>query len=196
MIPALNDVVTIHAFQRVEVKEQSVIMVKDPITVEAKQTGKIGSPQDVKTVLKNRESMNLSQVHSFARASQLVEPVMSRDEKDIAEIVAPVQGMDDDEYMPIKALNTFNSDWIIKARVTSRPPVRDTAKGMKLLKLELTDSQGTVIEAAMFGDTATHFDELIKKDRVYSFSKGKVTIANKKFSTVKNDFALTLYKNS
>lgn len=96
-----------------------------------------------------------------------------------------------DDYTPIKALSTFNRDWTIKARVTNRSDLRDTQKGGKLLKCELTDFHGTVIEAAFFNDCAKCYDKVLKKNRVYSLSGGKVGIANKRFTQVKNDFSLT-----
>ena len=43
-------------------------------------------------------------------------------------------------FTPIKALNTFMKDWCIKARVTQKTPLRTTAKGKSLLKIELLDA--------------------------------------------------------
>ena len=101
------------------------------------------------------------------------------------------KSLSNEDYTPIKALNTFNRDWTIKARITNRSDLRDTQKGGKLLKCELTDYLGTVIEATFFNDSAKMYDSIIKKNRVYSFCNGKVGIANKRFTQVKNDFALT-----
>ena len=68
------------------------------------------------------------------------------------------KSLDNNDYTPIKALSTFNRDWTIKARVTNRSDLRDTQKGGKLLKCELTDFHGTVIEAAFFNDCAKMYD--------------------------------------
>lgn len=96
----------------------------------------------------------------------------------------------DDNYMPIKALNTFTKDWVIKARVSTKQ-MRDTKAGGKLLKLELVDSYGTAIEATFFNDEAKKFCPMIDENKVYLFSEGMVKLANKRFTTIKNDFCIT-----
>lgn len=65
----------------------------------------------------------------------------------------PIVDIADDNFMPIKALNTFTRDWVIKARV-SQKEMRTTKNGGQLLKLELVDSHGTPIEATFFNDDA------------------------------------------
>jgi hypothetical protein len=76
--------------------------------------------------------------------------------------------IDDDSYTPIKALDTFNRDWTIKARVSAHI-FKKTQKGGDLLKIELIDTLGTCIEATFFNEAAKIFAPMIKKDRVYSF---------------------------
>lgn len=68
--------------------------------------------------------------------------------------------------------------------------MRQTQKGGQLLKLELVDSLGTQIEATFFNDSAKQFNDLISENGVYLFSNGSVKLANKRFTTVKNDFCL------
>lgn len=48
----------------------------------------------------------------------------------------------------------------------------------------------TQIEATFFNDAAIQFNELIQENSVYLFSNGNVKLANKKFTTVKNDFCI------
>ena len=92
--------------------------------------------------------------------------------------------------MPIKALNTFMRDWIIKARVASDVKNIVTKKGGKMMKIELVDQLGTQIEATFFGEAADKFEHVLKKDGVYLFSNGQVKMANKKFTNLKNDFCI------
>jgi replication factor A1 len=99
-------------------------------------------------------------------------------------------------YMPIKALNTFTRDWMIKARVANRSELRPTQKGSYLLKIELVDSYGTAIEGTFFGDQAKNFDPMIQKNKIYCFSNGLVKMANKKFTSIKNDFCIIFEKFS
>jgi hypothetical protein len=81
-------------------------------------------------------------------------------------------------YTPIKSLNSFMKDWCIKARVTLKTPLRTTAKGKSLLKIELLDSDGSQIEAAFFGSAADMFDKVIVQGKVYRFSNGQCKTCN------------------
>ena len=49
----------------------------------------------------------------------------------------------ENSYMPIKALNTFARDWIIKARISNKGDIKTTRNGGHLLKIELVDQYGT-----------------------------------------------------
>ena len=63
--------------------------------------------------------------------------------------------------MPIKALNQFNTDWRIKARVLKKADLRSyrNAKGEGvILNLDLIDREGTMIQATAFNDTAKRID--------------------------------------
>jgi len=98
--------------------------------------------------------------------------------------------------MPIKALNTFTRDWMIKARVANRSELRTTQKGGQLLKIELVDTYGTCIEGTFFNDMAKKFDPMLEKNKIYLFSNGMVKMANKKFTSVRNDFCIIFEKHS
>jgi replication factor A1 len=94
-------------------------------------------------------------------------------------------------FTPIKALSTFCRDWIICARVASKSELRNTKAGGKLLKLELVDKHNTHIEATFFNESAVTFFPQIEENRVYLFSNGYVKMANKKFTSVRNDYSIT-----
>ena len=64
--------------------------------------------------------------------------------------------------MPIKALNSFNSDWCIKARVIKKAELRSyrNARGEGvILNLDLIDKEGTMIQGTAFNETAKKLDE-------------------------------------
>lgn len=54
----------------------------------------------------------------------------------------------DDQYMPLKALNTFSSDWKIKARIVKKHELRrwknDRGEG-EILNIDLMDRENTMI---------------------------------------------------
>lgn len=92
--------------------------------------------------------------------------------------------------MPIKALNNFSRDWKIQARIASKQDKRATNKGGSLLKIVIVDTHGMQIECTFFNKAADKFDPLLRENKVYTFSNGKVTMANKRFSSIKNDFTI------
>ena len=50
--------------------------------------------------------------------------------------------------MPIKALNQFTTDWMIKARVVKKAPIRSWKNAKtsgQLLNFDLVDKEGTLI---------------------------------------------------
>eukprot|EP00347_Sterkiella_histriomuscorum_P019324 403342085 len=98
--------------------------------------------------------------------------------------------------MPIKALNTFSRDWKIQARIVQKSDKRQTKNGGSLLKMEIVDRYNTPIEATFFNDAADFFEHKIHVGKVYDFCDGSIKLANKKFTTVKNDFTLTFEKSS
>lgn len=106
-----------------------------------------------------------------------------------AEVKPASFDLDSNNYMPIKALNTFSRDWCIKARVANKV-FKPTQKGGQLLKVELVDQYGTQIEGTFFNDGAKKFDPILQQNKVYVFSNGQVKMANKRFTSIRNDFSI------
>lgn len=84
----------------------------------------------------------------------------------------PEQNDEEDVYTPIKALSPMNSDWIIKARVSKKFPVKQWSNQRgegKLLNFELVDKYGTQIQATVFNKAVDKFDPILEQDKVYVF---------------------------
>ena len=71
-----------------------------------------------------------------------------------------------------------------------------TRNGGSLLKIELVDMYGTQIEGTFFNEAADQFDLQIEENMVYLFSNGVVKMANKRFTSIKNDFCIVFEKNA
>ncbi|PRQ16340.1 putative replication factor A protein [Rosa chinensis] len=100
---------------------------------------------------------------------------------------------------PIVSLNPYQGNWTIKVRVTNKGTMRtySNARGQGcVFNVELTDEDGTEIRATMFNEAAKKFYEKFQLGKVYYVSKGALKVANKKFSTVQNDYEMTLNENS
>ncbi|KAH9322348.1 hypothetical protein KI387_016987, partial [Taxus chinensis] len=100
---------------------------------------------------------------------------------------------------PLVSLNPYQGNWTIKVRVTSKGPLRTfrNARGEgSVFNVELTDEDGTQIQASMFKEAADKFWDKFELGKVYYISKGSLRVANKQFKTVQNDYEMTLNANS
>ena len=105
----------------------------------------------------------------------------------------------DNQYTPIKSLNSFLFDWKIKARITKKQAKKTwrNAKGEgTLLNIELIDFHGTQIVATFFNELANKYDLTLKENSVYLFSNGTVKIANQKYTSIKNDYCIIFDRSS
>ena len=55
---------------------------------------------------------------------------------------------------------------------------------------------GTQIEGTFFNDAADMYDPKVQENMVYLFSNGVVKMANKRFTSIKNDFCIVFEKNA
>ncbi|KAJ4767487.1 Replication protein A 70 kDa DNA-binding subunit A [Rhynchospora pubera] len=100
---------------------------------------------------------------------------------------------------PLVSLNPYQGNWTIKVRVTNKGNLRTyrNAKGEgHVFNVELTDEDGTQIQATMFNEAAKKFYPKFELGKVYYISKGSLRIANKQFKTVQNDYEMTLNENA
>ena len=66
------------------------------------------------------------------------------------------------------------------------------AKGEgRLFNMDLIDREGTLIQATAFNETAESLSQKLEQDKVYTFCNGTVKLANKRFTSIKNDYCLT-----
>lgn len=94
---------------------------------------------------------------------------------------------------PINSLSPYQNKWVIKARVTSKGPIRtwNNAKGEgKLFSMDLKDETGE-IRATAFREQVDKFYSTIEVDKVYYISKCQLKPANKQYSVLKNDYEMT-----
>ncbi|KAL0736329.1 hypothetical protein Bca4012_012539 [Brassica carinata] len=100
---------------------------------------------------------------------------------------------------PLVSLNPYQGSWTIKVRVTNKGVMR-TYKNPRgegcVFKAELTDDEGTQIQATMFNAAAKKFYDTFQVGKVYYISRGSLKLANKQFKTVQNDYEMTLNENS
>lgn len=190
-----------------------MILRSEPKVFGQHLTAEIGAPQDY---CKNKESVNFPESYDHG--------VPGADNVTMAEPASPPQKASGEEskqtldeimrsattsktmdsrpssaFMPIKALNQFTNDWVIKARVVKKAPIREwkNAKSSgKLLNFDLIDKEGTMIQGTAFNEAAENFDSMLSGEGVYTFANGMVKLANKRFTAIPNDHCLTFGKDS
>jgi len=108
--------------------------------------------------------------------------------------------INDLNIIPINAVNPYSNKWTIKARITSKSAVRSwsNAKGDgTLFSIDLLDNSGKEIRATFFKEACTKFYPILEEGKVYLFSSGRVKpVANKQYTSIKNDYELTFDERS
>lgn len=105
-------------------------------------------------------------------------------------------------HTPITAianLNMYNNRWTIRARVTSKSDIRtwSNAKGEgTLFSVDLLDAQNMDVRATFFREAVDKFYPFLHVGKVYTFSGGKLKVANMQYNTCQCQFEITFDQNS
>ncbi|XP_055586552.1 replication protein A 70 kDa DNA-binding subunit-like [Uranotaenia lowii] len=95
---------------------------------------------------------------------------------------------------PISSLSPYQNKWVIKARVMSKSAIRtwSNAKGEgKLFSMDLMDESGE-IRLTAFKEQCDKYYDMIEVDKVYFITKCQLKPANRQYSTLKNDYEMTM----
>ncbi|KAA0702043.1 Replication protein A 70 kDa DNA-binding subunit [Triplophysa tibetana] len=175
-------VVVILDLEVVKTAEQMEGKIGDPTPY---VEGQSKAPQIAAPVVRNLQPKNGSD-GSGQRA-----PAQSFVKKPMA---APNTPGGSSKVVPIASLNPYQSKWTVRVRVTNKSSVRTWSNSRgdgKLFSMELVDESGE-IRATGFNQEVEKFYSLIEQGKVYYISKGTLKIANKQFTSLKNDYEMTL----
>lgn len=98
------------------------------------------------------------------------------------------------KVVPIASLNPYQSKWTVRARITNKSSIRTWSNSRgdgKLFSMEMVDESGE-IRVTGFNQEVDKFYGLVEVGKVYFVSKASLKIANKQYTSVKNDYEMTL----
>eukprot|EP00984_Skeletonema_dohrnii_P010594 scaffold4130_cov112-Skeletonema_dohrnii-CCMP3373.AAC.6 len=102
-------------------------------------------------------------------------------------------------FTPISGLNMYSNRWTIRAKITNKSEIRtwSNAKGEgSLFSVVVLDSSGTDVKCTFFKEAVDKFYNLLEEGRVYTFSGGRLKVANMQYNTCKSQFEITFDQNS
>lgn len=102
-------------------------------------------------------------------------------------------------FTPISGLNMYSNRWVIRAKITNKSEIRtwSNAKGEgSLFSVVVLDSSGTDVKCTFFKEAVDKFYNLLEEGRVYTFSGGRLKVANMQYNTCKSQFEITFDQNS
>lgn len=100
------------------------------------------------------------------------------------------------QFFPISELSAYQGKWTIRARVTNKAPLRTFGNGGKVFSVELQDGPASEIRATFFGEAAAKLIDVLQVNKVFTFSKGTVKVANKQYNNCNHKYELTFDKDS
>ena len=102
-------------------------------------------------------------------------------------------------FTPISGLNMYSNRWVVCAKITNKSEIRtwSNAKGEgSLFSAVVLDSSGTDVKCTFFKEAVDKFYNLLEEGRVYTFSGGRLKVANMQYNTCKSQFEITFDQNS
>ena len=108
---------------------------------------------------------------------------------------------DEEDYYPVKLISATSGEWIILVKVTKQHPLRTyknskTGEPGKIQTWDLADSSGTQIQLTGFNEQVDTFSAILKEGKIYKIGGCSVKPANKRYTSIPHDYALTLNRSS
>ena len=219
-----NSVIAIKGFKINKVKDKNVIILENPFKVLG-NWDTIGDPKGYETLSKadftkslnlwfKRQKENINETNE-PQAKMETTKLTIPEKKQEAKVPAPEPNEEKkykskgfvsiassepvEEYTPIAALNPMSSNWMIKARVTKKGVPRHwknfRGEG-ELLNIELVDENGDQIQGTFFNNHVDKFKDHIHENKVYAFRNGQVKQSNSRYTSIKNEYAITFGKDT
>mmetsp|Transcript_20556 Transcript_20556/g.41748 ORF Transcript_20556/g.41748 Transcript_20556/m.41748 type:complete len:654 (-) Transcript_20556:124-2085(-) len=100
---------------------------------------------------------------------------------------------------PISGLNMYSNRWTIRAKITEKSDIRtwSNAKGEgSLFSITILDTSGVDVKCTFFKEAVDKFYGMLEEGRIYTFSGGRLKVANMQYNKCKSQFEITFDQNS
>eukprot|EP00956_Cyclotella_meneghiniana_P043834 scaffold289894_cov66-Cyclotella_meneghiniana.AAC.1 len=104
-----------------------------------------------------------------------------------------------DTFLPISELNMYEPNWKLRAKVISKTSIKkwDNARSSgRLFSIVILDSAGYDIKCTFFQEAVSTFHDSILVGNTYTFTRGKVKVAEKMYNKCKSVFEITFDSSS
>jgi replication factor A1 len=184
------------------------VMIVLKVNVVQKDCDKIGDPKDIVTGASSGGGSSHAPPAAqpqFQQQPKQAPPMASYGQQPAASSSKPmsqgaVQRADPGQlFQPIESLNPYQNRWTIKAKITNKGDMKtwNNARGSgQLFKIELRDEKGGEIAGCFFKDAADKFFPLLEVGNVYTFSNGRLKVANKQYNSCNSDYEITFNSDS
>lgn len=175
-----------------------LIILDLEVLKELGEVEKIGEPKPLENKLEEEEKPQSTTISSNgfygAKSQNAPSQVNTRPHQ-----MRPMQGPGTATIYPIEALSPYANKWTIKARCTSKSPVKHwhgRSGDGTLFSVNLLDDSGE-IRATGFNEQCTALYDLFQEGGVYYISSPcRVQIAKKQFTNLNNDYELTFERDT
>ncbi|GMH90990.1 hypothetical protein TrST_g6866 [Triparma strigata] len=101
--------------------------------------------------------------------------------------------------IPVSQLNPYQNKWVIKGRITNKGDMRtwNNAKGEGcLFSIDILDASGMDIRGTFFKEDANKWFNVLEVDKVYTFSGGRLKVANPQWNKCKCQHEITFDRST
>ncbi|TNV82512.1 hypothetical protein FGO68_gene2808 [Halteria grandinella] len=182
-------IIEVKQFKVVQLEGREILMLTScPKIIDCSRSAPVGDPTNyTRQELQQPLVLSKERPGTFAEESKQSQVAMSDIQNALSQQTE--KGLADG-IIPIKNLNMASGDdWTIKAQITKKGKKISYQNGF-LFKIDLIDEEGTQIEGTFYKDCADEFFPKLEEGKIYLFSKSQVTTANKKFTSIQNDYRI------